>query len=521
MRNSLGPALFSLLGACASSPTATPPPDTGPASDAGPESPPALAWEPCTLRSEGDGPPAECTTMSVPLRHTDANGEQISFFVKRFRPGKGTRALWLLQGGPGGSGYAFEKIVEQLSVAMPDVDYYIPDHRGTGRSTRLGCPEQEKKGSKSGIFIAAEEWPACLAAVRAEWGDKLTAFRTTEAANDLGLAIERARAPGQPVFVMGVSYGTYWAHRYLQMFPKQPAGVIVDSIFPPGGSLARQDQDADEAGALLFAACAKDPLCSSKLGADPRARTLALYDKLEKGHCPALGFEGITQRAQLRIVFGQMMMSFGMRTFIPPLVYRAERCTPADADAVNKALGLYLLPKPPTPFLTQWGWILSNNITFSELWEDPSPTADALQEIREKAAVSRDVTSGMSPNLGAWPVYGADEYTGKWATVDRPTLALAGGLDPATLLRKALPWKDHFKGPNQHWVEIATASHTVIASSPMTDLTRSCGSRILKGFVENPRGPLDTSCLSDLAPLTFAGRPDLTKSVLGTDDPWE
>lgn len=250
-------------------------------------------------------------------------------------------------------------------------------------------------------------------------------------------------------------------------------------------------------------------------------RALALLDKLDKGHCPALGFEGLTQRAQLRIVFGQMMMSFGMRTFIPPIVYRAERCTPADAEAVNKALGLYLLPKPPTPFYTQWGWILSNNVAFSELWEDPSPTAEALQKIRDEAVVSRDVTSAMTPNLGVWPVYGPDEYTGKWATVDTPILALAGGLDPATLLRKALAWKDHFKGPHQHWVEIATATHTVIASSPTSDLTKSCGSRILKNFLEGPTAPLDTSCLLDLAPLTFAGRPDLTKSVLGTDDPWE
>jgi hypothetical protein len=127
----------------------------------------------------------------------------------------------------------------------------------------------------------------------------------------------------------------------------------------------------------------------------------------------------------------------------------------------------------------------------------------------------------MTPNLGVWPVYGPDEYTGKWATVDTPILALAGGLDPATLLRKALAWKDHFKGPHQHWVEIATATHTVIASSPTSDLTKSCGSRILKNFLEGPTAPLDTSCLLDLAPLTFAGRPDLTKSVLGTDDPWE
>lgn len=506
------------LGCSSSSPPASPPEDSGTA-----DARPTIAWEPCALHSEGDGPAAECATLAMPLRRNDPDGEKIDYFVKRYRPGKGLRALWLLQGGPGGSGYAFERIAEQLAASMPDVDFYIPDHRGTGRSSRVGCPKQERAASLAGIFIAPTEWAGCLASVQAEWGDRLKAFTTTEAAHDLGTAIERTAKPGVPVFVMGASYGTYLAHRYVQLFPNQAAGVIFDSIVPGSGqSLARQDEDADEAGRAFFAACGKDALCSAKLGPDPRARALALFEKLDAGHCPDLGAAGLLGREALRRAFGQMMMSFSMRTFIPPAIYRAERCSPADVTALNKLLSIYFAPsKTPSPFYTQWGWVLSNNITFSELWESPSPTAEDLQKIRAEAIVSRDVTAAMDALIGKWPTYPTDELMGNWAVSDVPMLGLSGGLDPATLPRRSKAFADHFHGPHQHFVSIETATHTVIASSPMSDLKHSCGSRILKGFIENPTGPLDEACLSDLAPLDFAGRPDLTTSILGTTDPWE
>lgn len=80
----------------------------------------------------------------------------------------------------------------------------------------------------------------------------------------------------------------------------------------------------------------------------------------------------------------------------------------------------------------------------------------------------------------------------RWAETDTPVLVLQGGLDPAPLPRKARDAKGHFTGAHQHWVEIPTATHTVIASSTTTE-RRSCGTRILMNFIESPEGVLDTS----------------------------
>jgi hypothetical protein len=43
--------------------------------------------------------------------------------------------LWMLEGGPGLSGIGLVSTTEQFIVkGLPDLDVYMPDHRGTGRS---------------------------------------------------------------------------------------------------------------------------------------------------------------------------------------------------------------------------------------------------------------------------------------------------------------------------------------------------------------------------------------------------
>lgn len=521
---------FGLVAAvgCSDATPAGPRPDAGVEGTLGPPPdggapPPGVTWSPCPLHSEGDGPNAECATLAVPLDRKNPQGPTIDFFVKRYRPagGKGLRALWMLQGGPGASGYVFERLSEAFATKFPDVDYYMPDHRGTGLSSRIGCPAEEAESSPGGMGITPEEWPSCLAEVKRREGDRLAAFTTTNAANDVGVAIERMRTPGQPTFVYGVSYGTYWAHRYLQLFPAQSDGVVFDSIAPQGTSLARQDADANEAAKDFFDFCGKDAFCRGKLGADPWAKVNALFTKLKAGHCSEIAIPEIPTHVLFRRAFGGLLMDAGFRQYIPAIVHRADRCEPKDVAALKVLVKNLTQEQPESLELVKWGWVLSNNVLFSELWESPSPTAAELARIREDAVASRDVTSAMDVNVGKWPTYTPDEYASTWADVDTPVLFLQGGLDPATLLRKARVAKEHFTRPHQNWVEVPTATHTVIASSATTE-KRSCGTRIVMNFIEGPKAPLDTSCLSTLVPIDFpCSRTDLNQALFGTQDAWE
>lgn len=485
-----------------------------------------VTWTSCPLYTEGGNVLAECAVVRAPIDRRDPSGRTIELFVKRFRPeaGTGARALWMLQGGPGASSYAFERLSEQLATRFPDVDYYMPDHRGTGRSTRLGCPREEADTSTAGLTITAEEWPSCRAAVQAQHGDDLALFSTTGAAHDLGVLIASARQPGQPTFVLGVSYGTAWAHRYLQLFPSQADGVIMDSIAPPGLSLLRQDEDTNVAARDFFAACSRDPFCGDKLGPDAWGRAVALFDKLKAGHCAEIAVPEAPTHVLLRRAFGSMLMDSQLRPYIPAIVYRADRCEPRDVAALSVFMPQLTQQPPPNTDQRLWSWVLTNNVLFSEFNETPALTPADLEAIREASVASRDVTAIFEQNLD-WPRYPADEYVGRFADTHSPLLFLSGGLDPATIIGKARAMRPYFTRPHQTWVEIPWATHTTFVSSPFVDEIgerRSCGTRLMMRFIEGPTTPLDAGCADAVIPIDFTlPRRDLNRGLFLTSDAWE
>ena len=76
-------------------------------------------------------------------------------------------------------------------------------------------------------------------------------------------------------------------------------------------------------------------------------------------------------------------------------------------------------------------------------------------------------------------------------------------------LRKARAGKEHYTKPGQHWIEVPTASHTVIASSTTTE-KRSCGTMMVMSFFEK------------VVPLNFeSGAVNASAALLGTGDAWE
>lgn len=529
--------LLTMLVGCPSRVDDGPPPDPADAgADAGASPADAgadgglvlqVTWRPCPLKTGLAGTNAECAVLAPPLEASTPNGPRIEYFVKRYRPpgGRGLKALWMLQGGPGASGLVFEGLSEQLATRFPDVDYYFPDHRGTGRSSRIDCPLQEAPQSEGGLSITAAEWPACLAAVQERLGPQLAAYNVTNAANDVGLAIAATRKPGQPVFIYGVSYGTFLAHRYLQLFPDQVDGVVLDSIAPPGISLYRQDADAHEAARDYFAACSADPTCGAKL---PMAwqTAEALFAKLKMGHCPDIAVPVLPTHVLLRRAFGSFLMDPGLRGYIAPIVYRANRCEPKDVEALKVLMAQISAEPASLPLELQlWGWLLTHNILHSEFGETPTPTAAQLQALREGAVASRDVTEGFEATLSIWPRYAPDRFVGGWADTPMPLLMLNGGLDPATILRKAREFRPRFSRPNQTWVEFPTASHTTISSSPFVDERgerRSCGTRLMMAFMDAPRGSLDTGCVAKVEGINFAfPNAGLTQALFGTTNAWE
>jgi pimeloyl-ACP methyl ester carboxylesterase len=516
-----------LLAACSADTTEAPPdPSTG-GGGAGGEGGGGglptveLSWSPCPLFSDGTGPEAECATPSLPLRADEPAGDTLSVYVKRYATPQSSRStqLWMLAGGPGASSIIYEHHADLLTQADDSLEIYLPDHRGTGDSSRLGCPFQEADTSQLGAYVAPPEWPGCAEAVQAEWGSRLDAFTVTNAANDIGILVESARRDDAQVVVFGASYGTFWGGRYLQLFPDQADGVILDAIAPPTASLARQDLHADEASVDLFQACIDDPGCGPRFAGDPRAFALDLYDRLDAGHCPGIQIYG-PARVLLRQAFGQMMMGWNGRRLIPAALVRADRCAGDDVAAIQQLFEYFFFPDAGSELLLrEWGWVLSYYVVFSELFETPEPSIEQMAQWRDQAVVSRDVTSGFDAPIAVLPRYEHDRWYGGLADTGMPLLMLQGTWDPATRPGPAAVLRDHFTGEHQHWVEIPRGAHGVLATLPTTT-GASCGTAMVLSFLDDPLGTPDTSCLADLAPLTFDGTPALNMALFGTEDAW-
>jgi pimeloyl-ACP methyl ester carboxylesterase len=296
----------------------------------------------------------------------------------------------MLNGGPGGSSLEFEVGYGPLvQSAIPDAEILLVDHRGVGSSDRLGCPE-ESPGSIAGEQISDEELAPCLGSVRARFTPaELAAFSTTNAARDVGELIERARRPGLPVFVYGASYGTYWAQRWLQLYPDQADGAILDSICSPGECrfLATQYDRSNDVGLDLLRMCADDADCRAHLGADPGAFALDVLRRLDSGHCPELAERGIDRRI-VQAIASSLLEEVQMRQAVPALFARVDRCSARDVEALFTLVERLFVASPSlgggTP--SSFAPVLYFLVTRSEMWE--LPTVDYTSR-RPRSSTSR------------------------------------------------------------------------------------------------------------------------------------
>ena len=485
---------------------------------------PEIAWKPCPLLTEGAGEEAECAVVEVPRDWDEPAGETIELFVKRI-PGSGpkTRQVWLLSGGPGQSSASFEAMVAApLRALSPASDIYLVDHRGVGRSTRLGCPDHEVPAVD---MIDPAEWPACIEHLEATWGDGLADFNTTAAARDVGALISWTRDPQQDVHVYGVSYGTYWAQRYMQLFPEQPTSVTLDSLCQAGlCSLDQFDPWVDRVGRKFMEACGADDFCAGKLGGDPLAAMGAFLDGLDDGTCAGLTAAGIDRTAAKQL-FGAFLAALETRPLIPALVYRGNRCEADDVAVFLNLLATLTAPPDPAsapPDALLSSQVLGNHIAISEMMKsEVPPLADALERQAQAYFWGGDVAAEYAL-YEQWPRYPHDAYVGEYPAVAFPMLMMNGTLDPQTPIEFADEIVPHYTQSHQTFVAVPDAPHALVIRTPTVAAPHTpCGLSMFAAFVEDPLAPVDTSCLADIVPLDFHGDPTTAAALLGTADAWE
>ena len=493
-----------------------------------------VEWEKCELfENQKRLRKAECADITVPLFWESPERGSMTIRVKRLKAlFKAERQMWLLEGGPGFAGtFTFPEFMVPFARLDRRTDLYTLDHRGTGYSDRLGCPEQEAEDSEEGREISDNEWDSCIDHLNDSYN--LDAFTVTNVAKDVGFLVELLQEENKEIFVMGSSYGSYWAHRYAQIFPDQAAGVILDSIDPPlNNGIDQFDILGNDVVKDFFDKCKADEFCNSKFAGDPWEEATNTFEKFKNGHCEEASEGGLTPEFLQTIAFGALDY-WHLRIVLPAFYYRLERCNEKDVSAINNLLNIFLsiitgesTGAEGNSIPRTLSFPLMYHIGLSEEINENPISAEEMLEIDKTLLASSHNAYKFLQLLEKWPVYKTDDYYRKWASPNVPILMINGTLDQRTPIDMASIVKEYLTGPNQYFIEVPNANHGVVfynnLSAPVKNIfAPGCGMQILLDYIKDPLAEPDTSCLDDLMQIDFHGNPLLALLLFGTWDIWE
>ncbi|KAH3731662.1 alpha/beta hydrolase fold [Pelomyxa schiedti] len=482
----------------------------------------------------------ECLNISVPLSYQNPGGQQIFAFVSRLtNPNVATAKkgqLWMLQGGPGDSGesgWPFAYSEHLMDLLGGTFDLMFPDHRGVGFSTPLYCPHPD--------LLYAQE---CVDYLDSIWGEGLHQFTSSNAARDLHSLVIAATESNVPVYLYGVSYGTYWLQRYLQIYSSgvdRPRAAILDGIVSPDKlKLLQYDFYVNLVGHELMAWCEADLFCNSAFkGVPPISVMAALFEKLLNNATtcfdqlsqplPPLFSSPSSIKQGLNVLLQQWLGSQTDRILIPPTIFRLTRCSTADISALTYLMSTMYPLTPRRPRYAYEDKPLAWNIIESEMLslELPPPTLEQI--ITGESSLYFSGASSVSARkwYDYWHPYTPDEYENKFPDVSGlPLLMLNGNLDPQTPLFFAEEVYNHYAGTPTVTFEIVNAAvHCTIANSPVNNSDTPCGLQMLVSWLLSDTTSIDTTCMDHLLPIDWAGTsPDdqqLSFSKFGVYDMWQ
>ncbi|ETW05817.1 hypothetical protein, variant [Aphanomyces invadans] len=439
------------------------------------------------------------------------------------------------------------------------------DHRGTGRSTLLECPDDD-----DGEPQTEDEIVECFRYIKDEFGhDAPMAFSVTSAATDLKVLVQSSMFAQADVYVYGVSYGTYLVERLMHLQPSNVKGYILDSIQSEqfytdkkdAPYYSNWDRDVGQVVEGFFALCDNDAFCNAKIGPKSRQTLHKAYLALDAGETECFDIlyrvahdGGYAKPSGL---VGQTLYEWlvdsDRRVFIPAYIYRLARCNPDDQDwltQLNYPPPLDDLPEEG-PYLRGPGFsdIVYNNIVFAEIWQSSHPSSPSAQRLyqdsvdallslgnvvyaRNRAILYCLYRQNADPMCADYPrydesfTYNQDDFWNRTATVPpgASVLMFAGGLDPATPLKYARDEYTTMVGDAKLLLEFPAANHGVLVNSPDRDDSHvSCGAVVLSSYMAHGGdvSQVDLSCMARVEPLRFSHWDrDLAFDLFGSENPY-
>lgn len=413
-----------------------------------------------------------CATSHALLRANDPEAGVVDLFIRKFPSTSGvtTGQVWLVAGGPGESGASFYPFLDTLRAAFPNRDLMIPDHRGTGYSSRL-CPAEETVDSPGGYALVGAEWGSCIGGMYGDL-DRTQAFTVTNASHDLSMLITSYRSEGS-VQVYGVSYGTQLILRMLQTAPVALDGVVLDGLVPLEASaeldLSHRTAVVDKVGRSLLSP--DQILIYEGLLSDPERQAL---------------WADIVPRGNLRQFLASLLNFPELRDQIPAIISALNQGDVSPLLAVRTTLekefdqlGQYPQSSPALPLV-----VLMNA---SENNGRRNLTAEDVN-VEARGALFTSPLPGLLVGPSA-PLYERDVYYGRSPVALPRTLVVHGTLDPNT----------PYDGALAHAAKLAEAGEvtfaTVVSGAHMLPFAApDCFVRVVSAFDAGAEVP--DSCAS-------------------------
>ena len=455
-----------------------------------------IAFTPCSLSSpmSRDSLEAQCASFLVPEDRADPDKRRIALNIAWLQAtGNGEKMpdpVFFLAGGPGQAAVATYPAMDPVFREVRKTrDVILVDQRGTGESNLLSCTSPD--GGKDDADVSPEAMQAQAATCVETLSRKadLRHYTTTDAVADLD-AVRQAIGAAQ-LNLVGVSYGTRVAQQYAMRHPAATRSIVLDSVVPNtlqlGNIFAR---NLDDALALQFGLCTKDPACRDTLG-DPRAELDALLAKLRAAPVEVEyrdASSGETKQGTLRAetVAGLVRMYAYMplaSALLPKLIHEAN------AGRYDNLMALAQMMSGDMQDAMAMGMQMS--VVCSE-------DADSMvvREEDKDTVLGNLLPESMAAMCKAWPKGSVPADFHQALATDVPALVLEGEFDPVTPPRYGEEVAKSL--PNGRLFVLKGQGHSVLGAG--------CMPKLFAQFVEKAdASALDGKCLDTLgyaAPFT-------------------
>lgn len=447
-----------------------------------------LAFLPCSLSSPmaRESLEAQCADFEVPEDRAQPDGRKIRLHIAWLeateRGDVAPDPVFFLAGGPGQS--AVESY-PPLNPAYREVRKHrhviLVDQRGTGKSNPLSCAmdeDDDEDTSPEAMQAAAERCAADLSG-KAD----LRHYTTTDAVADLESV--RKAIGAEKLNLVGVSYGTRVAQQYAMRHPASTRSIVLDSVVPNtlglGNIFAR---NLDDALALQFAVCTKDPICKDKLG-DPRAELDVLLESL-RADPPTVNYRDATTGEfkqgvlKAEAVAGMVRMYAYMplaSALLPKLIHEAN---------AGRYDGLMALAKMMTGEMQD---AMAMGMQLSVICSEDSQSMVARAEDAD-TVLGNLMPGGMAAMCEVWPKGEMPADFHQALSSDVPALILEGEFDPVTPPRYGEEVVQTL--PNGRLFVLRGQGHAVLSAG--------CMPKLFAQFIEkNDAKALDGECLDKLS----------------------